>query len=459
MMMEIKAKVLAKLQELKRKRKETLAREETEFLPAILEITENPVSPTIRILIWSLVSIIAIVFLWSVFGHVDEVAVAPGKIIPSGYVKVIQPESKGVVKAIHVKDGQSVKKGDLLIELDQTFSGADLARIRKETAYYNLEIERLLAEMNNAPFTPVRNPDIDDKDLSFQQSLYLSRTAEFNSKILTARHNVRQSEALVNVAHINRDKYSSLYDIAKDRENRLEILLAQNAISQFTVLDYRGRRIELEQNLMAQEGEILRAEAALAQSREAMQSVIVERNRDITTKLVDDRKLLQSGLEEMKKADEKNRLARLTTPIDGRVTQLAIHTIGGVVTEAQPLMVIVPDDVKLEVEAWVANQDIGFIYKGQPAQIKIETFNFQKYGYIDAQVVEISADAIDDKEKGRVYRAALQMDRDYVVVGDQKVYLGPGMTVSAEIKTREKRIIEFFLDPFRKYQSEGFRER
>lgn len=457
--MELKAKIMAKWQKLKQKRKETLASEETEFLPAILEITENPVSPTIRFLVWTLVAIIAIVFLWSVFGHVDEVAVAPGKIIPSGFVKVIQPESKGVVKSIHVKDGQTVKKGDLLIELDQTFSGADLARIRKEIAYYSLDIDRLLSEMNNTPFQPGSNPDLDEKDLAFQRGLYASRTAEFNSKILTARHNVRQAQVAVNVARVNRDKYASLHEIAKDREARLETLLAQNAISQFTVLDYRGRRIELEQNLLAQEGEILRSEAALAQSQEALQSVIAERNRDITTKLVDDRKLLQTGMEDLKKADEKNRLARLTTPIDGRVTQLSMHTIGGVVTEAQPLMVIVPGDVKLEVEAWVANQDIGFIYTGQPAQVKVETFNFQKYGYIDAQVLEISADAIEDKDKGRVYRATLQLDRDYVNVGEQKVYLGPGMTVSAEIKTREKRIIEFFLDPFRKYQSEGLRER
>lgn len=457
--MKIKEKVLARWQAMKQLRKETLTREETEFLPAILEITENPVSPTIRRLVWTLVSIIAVVFLWSVFGHVDEVAVAPGKIIPSGFVKVIQPESKGVVKSIHVKDGQSVKKNDLLVELDQTFSGADLARIKKEISYYNLEIERLLAEMGNVPFNPVRTADIDEKDLSFQKSLYLSRTAEFNSKMLTAQHNVRQNEAAANVARITRDKYTSLYNIAKDREERLELLLAQNAISKFTVLDYRGRRVEVEQNMLAQEGEIMRAEAALAQSREALQSVIAERNRDITTKLVEDRKLLQAGTEEVKKADERNRLGRLTAPIDGRITQLAIHTVGGVVTEAQPLMVVVPDGVKLEVEAWVANQDIGFIFRGQAAQIKVETFNFQKYGYINAQVVEISADAVEDKDKGRVYRTTLQMDRDYVNVGDQKVYLGPGMTVSAEIRTRKKRIIEFFLDPFRKYQSEGFRER
>ncbi|MBP2639098.1 MAG: type secretion rane fusion protein, HlyD family [Firmicutes bacterium] len=457
--MEKKTGYLAKWLGTKRKGNETLAPEETEFLPAILEITENPVSPTVRMLIAVLVAIIGVAFLWSVFGHVDEVAVAPGKIIPSGYVKVIQPESKGVVKQINVKDGQTVKSGDLLIELDQTISGAELARIKKEVAYYNLEIDRLLAEMNNAPFTPQPSPDLDDKDLSFQMSLYMSRTADFNSKMAVARHSVNQGEASVNVARVNRDKYASLYEIARDRENRLEQLMVQNAISTFTVLEYRGRRIELEQNLAAQEGEIIRAEAALAQSREAMQSVIAERNRDITAKMVEDRKALQVALETLKMANEKNRLARLTSPIDGRVTQLAVHTIGGVVTEAQPLMVIVPADVTLEVEAWAANQDIGFIYSGQQAEVKVETFNFQKYGYLDAHVTQISPDAIEDKEKGRVYRVTLQLDRDYLIVGDKKVYLGPGMTVSAEIKTREKRIIEFFLDPFRKYQSEGLRER
>lgn len=457
--MEMKPKLLAGWKKFRDKGKETLTPEESEFLPAILEITENPVSPTVRILIRTVVAIIAVAFLWSVFGHVEEVAVAPGKIIPSGYVKVIQPESKGVVKSIHVKDGQTVKQGDLLIELDQTFSGADLARIKKEIAYYNLEIDRLLAEMDGTAFSPVKGPDSDDKDLSFQMSLYNSRTAEFNSKLLTARHNVGQSEAAAQTARVNRDKYASMLAIAREREATLEELLAQNAVSKFTLLDYRSRRIELEQNLLAQESEIARAEAALAQSRQTLQSLIAERNRDVTTKLVEDRKLLQAGMEELKKADEKNRLARLVSPIDGRVAQLSVHTVGGVVTEAQPLLVVVPGDVKLEVEAWVANQDIGFIYRGQPARVKVETFNFQKYGFLDAEVVEISADAVEDKDKGRVYRAALQLDRDYMSVGGQKVYLAPGMTVSAEIKTREKRIIEFFLDPFRKYQSEGLRER
>ncbi len=457
--MKLLSKIKSRWQAARRKQKETLTREESEFLPAILEITENPVSPTIRGLLWTIVAFVGVAFLWSVVGTVEEVAVAPGKIIPSGFVKVIQSESKGVVKAILVQEGQFVKKDDLLLELDQTISSADLSRIKKDIANYRLDIERMLAELNDTEFNPASPNDLDASDLSFQRNLYLSRKAEFTSKILAAQHNLMQNRITVKAARINRDKLFHLYEIAKEKESRIEKLWTQNAVSQFTVLDYRGRRIELEQNLLAQEAEMLKAEAALAESNESLKSLTAERNRDLSTKIVETRRRLQPALEELTKAEEKNRLTRLTAPIDGRVTQMVMHTIGGVVTEAQVLMVIVPNDVKLEVEAWVANQDIGFISKGLPAQVKVETFNFQKYGYLDAQVSEISADAIDDKSKGRVYRATLNLNRNYVNVGEQKVYLSPGMTVVAEIKTRKKRIIEFFLDPFRKYQDEGLRER
>jgi len=122
-------------------------------------------------------------------------------------------------------------------------------------------------------------------------------------------------------------------------------------------------------------------------------------------------------------------------------------------------MIIVPEEVDLAVESWVANKDIGFVHEGQQAEVKIETFSFQKYGTVEAVVSEVSPDAIEDKEKGRVYRVMLKLNKNQMLVGDKQVFFGPGMTASAEIKIRQKRIIEFFLDPFRKYQSEALRER
>ena len=141
----------------------------------------------------------------------------------------------------------------------------------------------------------------------------------------------------------------------------------------------------------------------------------------------------------------------------GRVNQLSVHTVGGVVSEGQALMMVVPDDVTLEIEAYADNKDIGFIQKGQEAEVKVETFNFQKFGMVNAKVAEISPDVIDDtqdKQKDGKYRLTLSIDDD-----DSGIGLSPGMNVAAEIKIKKKRIIDFFLDPFRQYQDEALRER
>jgi hemolysin D len=451
--------IKSKFNTIKQMSKSELGKDETEFLPAVLEITETPPSPIGRMMIWTIVILITCALIWAIIGQVDEVAVAPGKMIPTGYVKVIQPEDKGVVKNIFVRDGQQVKQGELMVELDTTFSQADVARIRKEFAYYSLEIERLTAERENQPFTPKLQPGMDEKDIELQQRLYQSRQEAHASKMATAIANVNQNIAAVAVARATQAKYAALYEIALEKEQKIEQLVEEHAVARFVLLDHRSKRLELEQSLAAQNAEIQRAGYALAQSQESRQNIVAEREKEIATRIVESRKQLLSYTEDLKKAEEKNRLSRITAPIDGRVHQLAIHTIGGIVTAAQPLMMVVPEDGTIEVEAWVANKDIGFLKVGQKAAVKIETFSFQKYGTIDGEVAELSPDAVEDKDKGRVYRAIVKLNKDYVFLNDRPVYLSPGMSVTAEIKIRQKRIIEFFLDPFRTYQSEGLRER
>lgn len=312
---------------LKKKANVTYTASETEFLPAALEIVETPPSPAGRMVLWTIIGLIVIGLLWSIFGHVDEVAVAPGKLIPIGFVKVVQAEDKGVVKAIHVQDGQAVKQGQLLLELDPTFSAADLARLKKEIAYYNLEIERLTAEKEDKTFSPQLTPELELKDIDFQLRLYQSRQNEFKAKVATAESNIRQAEANLQIAYANQVKYEALYEIAKEREERIQQLVNENAVALFVLLEYRSKRLELEQNLAAQLAEIARNESAIAQSREVMASIIAERDKDINTKLVEDQKLVNGYNEEIKKAAEKDRLSRIVAPIDGRVTQLSVHTL------------------------------------------------------------------------------------------------------------------------------------
>lgn len=432
---------------------------EKDFLPAVLEVVEKPPSPAGRIVMWTMFTLIILIIMWSLLGHVDEVAVAPGKLIPVGNVKVVQVEDKGVVKAIHVKDGDKVTHGQLLLELDTTIPAADLASVKKLLDYYNLEIERLQAEKLGIPFSPQLTSEVDRKDIQLQLNVYQSRQNEFRAKLAAAEANVQQNQVSLDVARINEDKLQSLYVIAKDREERIDKLVKENAVAEFVLLDYRSKRLEVQQSLAAQIADSARLQSAINQSRETLAGIVAEHERDIDTRLVENRKQVAAYSEELKKAAEKERLSHIKAPVDGRVTQLAMHTIGGVVTEAQALMVIVPEEVNLAVESWVANRDIGFVHEGQQAEVKIETFSFQKYGTVDAIVSEVSPDAIEDKEKGRVYRVMLQLNKNQIQVGEKQVFFGPGMSANAEIKIRQKRIIEFFLDPFRKYQSEALRER
>ena len=433
--------------------------QETEFLPAALEVLETPPSPVGRIMLWTFFILITGIVLWTIIGHVDEVAVAQGKLLPIGHVKVVQAEDKGVVKSIYVKDGQKVMQGEVLLELDTILTAADVARIRKTVAYYTLESERLTAEKEEILFVPQKYPDLEDKDLDSQVRLYQSRLDEYNTKMSAAQFNIKQNQASLSSNRATYAKYKALYDIAREKEKRIEELVDENAISKFTLFDHQEKRLELEHNIVAQTSEIARLEWALAQSREAVTTLTAERNRDINTQLADDRKQLQANTEELKKVEEKNRLSRIVAPIDGKVSQLVMHTVGGIVTPAQELLQVVPEDAELQVEAWVANKDIGFIQPDQAAEVKIETFSFQKYGTIGATVVDISPDAVEDKDKGRVYRVLLRLDKNSFIVNDRYAALNPGMTATAEIKIRQKRIIEFFLDPFRQYQSEALRER
>ncbi|BBB90803.1 MAG TPA: HlyD family type I secretion periplasmic adaptor subunit [Methylomusa anaerophila] len=439
---------------------EKLSKDELEFLPAALEVVQTPPSPVGRLTAWLLIALFSIAVVWSCVGHVDEVAIAQGKVIPSGYTKTIQAFDTGVVKAIHVKDGSKVQPGDVLIEMDTTFTTADFTRLLKEQAYYQLEIKRLIAEQTGQPFVPDPDSAFNPQDLLFQLQYYRSRMAEYQAKAATAQQAVNQAQAAIETAQAAKQKLTLQLEIAIDKESKMEKLTEVGAVGQFQYLDYKEKRNNIQQDLVSQTSDIAKANYALLQSIESLNNIVSERENDIMSKLVESRHQLQAVEEELRKAEEKDRRSTVTSPIAGTVQQLAVHTVGGVVTPAQALMLVVPEDAQMEIEAWVANKDIGFVYGGQNAEIKVETFNFQKYGTLDATLVEISSDAVDDKDKGLVYRALFRTNLNYFsLANDRTVYLSPGMAVIAEIKTRKKRIIEYFMDPFIKYRSEGLRER
>ena len=435
---------------------------ETEFLPAILEVTETPPSPTGRFVMWSILILVVVALVWSFVGHINEVAVAAGKVIPSGQIKTIQVKNKGIIKEINVEEGQIVKEGDVLVVLDPTTTSADYDSLKKRAAYYKLDIQRLTAELTQQPFTPEEDPDLDAHDLAAEMALYQSRTSDYRTQRQSREDVIAQRVARLQATQASYEKYSQVLAIAQEKESRLVELSEQNAISEFQLLEQQRETIEYAKNAQAELDSLNSIRAEIAEAQQNLANVDAAYHKDIMTALVEAKKEYYSIVEAIKKAEEDSRLSVINAPISGRVYNLNVHTLGGIVTDAQPLMQIVPEDAKLEFEVYADNKDIGFIKVGQEAEVKVETFNFQKFGMYKAEVQEISADAVNepnDQIKHMKYKLLLDPTSNDINVYGQPAKLEVGMNVSAEIKIKEKRIIDFFLDPFRRYTSEALRER
>ena len=430
---------------------------ETEFLPSILEVTETPPSPVGRLVLWSIVTLLIVAGVWSFVGQVDEVAVARGKVIPVGNVKIVQSQNKGAIKEIFVKEGEYVNEGQTLLILDTTKTQADVDQLKKQVAYYDMTVKRLQAEMNNEPFIPPVSPDLDQKDVQAQVTLYESRRTKLAADQERNTAMVEQELAAIQSAEAQQQKYLSMLSVAQEKESKLNELYSQDAVSYFQLLEARQTRVDYQKTAQALGEEIVKERAKLAEARDLLATTDSAYRQETMTSLVEAKKQLNAYQEELKKADETNTQSEILAPVSGRVNQLSVHTVGGVLSEGQALMMIVPDDAVMEIEAYADNKDIGFIELGQKAEVKVETFNFQKFGMVQAKVDEISPDAVsdrNDRERDQKFRITLSVDGD-----DSGIKLTPGMNVSAEIKIKKKRIIDFFLDPFRQYKNEALRER
>lgn len=439
-----------------------LKKEELDFLPAALEITESPPSPAAHILLWTLLVFFVIALVWACLAHVDEVAIAAGKVIPTGYTKIVQAEDKGTVTRIFVKDGQSVKKGDLLLVLNSAVAEADLTRYRNMRAQWGTEMERLRAELEGKHFSAASLKDtagVDARFLYDQQALHDKRMKEYTDKIQSAKQAVESSSFAIETAKATLQKFMMQLPIAKEREENVKRALEKGGVSNFTYQEYKEKRFSLEQDIQSQQAEVQRLTHQLEESKKQLDSMRSEWMRDTSNNLVEIGKKIDEVEEEIKKAETVFKYSRVTAPIDGTVQQLSVHTEGAVIQPAQALMLIVPKDASFAFETWLPNKDIGFVYKGQKAEIKVETFNFQKYGTLSAVVEEVGNEAVNDEERGLIYRVLLTSNKNHFNVKDRKVGIMPGMSVTAEIKTRRKRIIEFFTDPFISYTNESLRER
>ncbi|NML27862.1 HlyD family type I secretion periplasmic adaptor subunit [Zoogloea dura] len=436
---------------------------EAQFLPAALALQETPPSPAPRVTMWSLIVFALLALAWSIFGQIDVVASAQGKIIPSDKTKTIQPLETATVHAIHVKDGQAVKAGDVLVELDATTTEADQARIRNDLTVARLQVARanamLAAIASGQPPRIKPTPGVDAARLREAERQLMGQYDEYTAKLNRVEADIARRNAEIRSTRELVGKLAQTAPIAKQRADDFKRLVDENFVSRHGYLEREQARIEQEGDLAAQRSRLNELEAALRETRGERAEIIAETRRANLDSLNDGQQKAATFEQELLKADTRNRLMRLTAPVDGTVQQLAIHTRGGVVTPAQALMMIVPKDDPVEVEAFIENKDIGFVKPQQEAEIKIETFQYTRYGTIHGQVGSVSHDAIEDEKRGLIYSTRVKMERSAMNVDGTEVRLSPGMAVTVEIKTGKRRVIEYFLSPLIQTTTESMRER
>ena len=458
--------------------------EELAFLPAALEIVETPPSPIGRTIGATIILLFCAALAWAWWGTIDIVASATGKIVPSGRTKVIQPFETGVVRSIRVQDGQAVKAGDVLIELDPTVNAAERDHLHNDLLAEQLNIARLRAAFAGdgddrvANFTPPA--DADPVLISTQRQLLLSQVNEHRAKIAALARQQAQKEAEQATTAATIHKLETVIPAIQQRVDIRKTLMDKELGSKITYFEVLQLLVEQQGELSVQKSHLHEAEAAVAAIRETRGQAVAEYRHTLSDELAKAEQKANGLTQDLIKAEQKTRLQLLTAPVDGVVQQLAIHTVGGVVTPAQSLLVVVPSDSRLEIEAMVSNRDIGFVHPGQEAEIKIDTFNFTRYGLLHGQVLSVSQDAVirdrqqdrsDDRGLGTQndtsepkgqelnYSARISLDRTQMQIDDRMVNLSPGMAVTVEIKTGSRTMLSYLLSPLLRYRQEALRER
>lgn len=387
-----------------------------EFKPTLSEIEDEPASPLGLFTFWTIVVLIIFTILWLILGKVDVVVSARGMVIPDGEVKIIQPLDTGVIRQILVKEGDFVKAGQTLMEIDPSSTEPALESSRENYKNVQLEIKRLNAQAKGRAFV---------SSAYTQNELYASSVSSLNEQLQSA--------------YTEKTNYHNLLVSSENRLARLE----------------KVRDIVSKDEYEEEVNKIKGYKAEIAKLNDRISYLKESFKTETLKELADKEKQATQIRSDVEQIEFRNKKQNITSPVDGYVDKLLIHTIGGVVTPAEKLISITPVNSPLLVKATVLNQDIGFVKENMPVQIKIDTFSFQKYGLLKGVVKTVSKSSIQDEKLGPVYEIYVTPLEQTLMVEGKREKITPGMSLSAEVKVGKRRIIEFFIYPLIKYLNEG----
>jgi hemolysin D len=445
--------------------------QDPEFLPAALEILDTPPNPLGRTILWVILSFLGLSLIWAIFGSVDIVATGDGKLIPRGQVKIIQTADGGIVRALHVADGKFVHKGDVLIELDPTTASAEYQQAKQAllTAEIDLARARVLADYAAGRGVAFVAPAGADPTIVAVQQSYLREKISEQASILQGLENDRQQRgqeaAMVRQEIVKLEQQTPIFTRQLESLRKLE---AQGYAASAKVDEMREKVIGMQQDMQIRTAELQKANSSVISGQSSISAQRAKFANEALNAMTEAQANYHLRSEELKKASEKQRQSVLLAPVDGVVQQSIIHTVGGVVKPADALMVIVPREAELVVEAQIPGRDIGFIRQGQGVELKFEAFPFTRYGTAHGVIEQLNLDAVMDEKRGLLYTAIVHINEPEKIAGEHAqrnvgeldvTRLKPGMATTVEIKTGRRSIISFLLSPLTRRVNEAGRER
>lgn len=432
---------------------------EADFLPAALEVAETPPNPLGRIILWSVMIFVGLALLWSIWAKLDVVAVAPGKVITSGRNKLVQAADAGTVRAIHVRDGQRVKKGEALVTLDPTNAGAERAQAVASLQAAEIDMARsraLLAALRGERWSFAAPAGTPPELIRTQDLLIRTRLAELDAKVATLREQAAEARAMEGGARAEVARLSDTLPYLTERVEKRRQLAEKGYSSRLGQLELEQQKIDHERQIAVQRQNMARAHANVAGVNQQVAMARAEAVREVLADLAKAESDARLAQEELTKTTQRQSQQVLRSPVDGVVQQLAVYSEGAVLKAADPILVVVPDSGELVVEAQVLNRDAGFVQAGQPVTVKLDAFPFTRYGTLEGKLAWISRDAIQDEKLGPVYAARVTVTPP---PRGSEIEVTPGLAASAEIRTDERRVIDYLLSPLERRVTEAGRER
>ncbi|MGE3771385.1 MAG: HlyD family type I secretion periplasmic adaptor subunit [Gammaproteobacteria bacterium] len=438
---------------------------ELEFLPAALEIAETPPLPAARWLLWSIVLCAVAAAAWSVIGRVDIVGVAPGRVVATGRTKLVQAHATAVIARLHVREGQRVAAGELLIELDATAARAEAARLAAECASLALDAERLAqlvaATQAVTPAADLRfaagvQAPASPADARAAQQFDL-QLAEYRASLASLDDERREKEAARAALRARVAQLARTLPLIAESAEAHRALTAKGVVARVHWLAVERERIGTEQELAARRDEVRALAAALAALAERRAASAAQFRARWAAEREDVVRRLASCREARTNNARSLALTRLRAPIAGTVQQLAVHTEGGVVGPVEPLMAIAPAASPLEVEARVAQRDIGFVRIGQRAVIKFDAYDYTRYGTLNGRVARLSDDAVHQPDEEPYFLAQIALDSTRLP--GRSLVVEPGMRATVELAMGRRRVVQYLLSPLLRYTHEAARER